>query len=305
MPYFHATAVFEARGASLEETDQRAATLFKTLRNPRVLYYEHDTSGGLGPYPPGRALYFTVIADFDIEAQSEERATDVVDEVLDALSPDDMQYLAHGLTPGEQRVRPEQPRPREEEREPERKPRAQRDGQEDRRDRRRGSRGRGRNREAEREIRAPHEQEPQVAQTSRQEEEPLATPVQTKAFPFPEEPVAVSATTQPSIEERESLPSTIDLSVQSPPPRSSSSMRVTLAVTLHASELALPTNGPELPDHQELIALATAEARRRHPELPEEIAPEPEVVSQRWGDTTLKLTWHYDVPVSSAADVVQ
>ncbi|MGH8005660.1 MAG: hypothetical protein ACREQ3_01475, partial [Candidatus Binatia bacterium] len=231
MPHFHATAVFEARGSSPEETDQRAATLFKTLRHPRVLYYEHDTSGGLGPYPPAKARYFTVIADFDVEAQGEERAADMVEEVLDAFSPDDMQYLTHGLTPGEQRVRPEQHAPREADREPERKTRSQRDGQEDRRDRRRGSRGRGRNRDAERETRAPHEQESQAVPTARQEEEPPATPVQTKAFPFPEESVTVttkafpspqesvaaSTATQPASQEQETLPSIMEFGVQSPP----------------------------------------------------------------------------------------
>ena len=47
---------------------------------------------------------------------------------------------------------------------------------------------------------------------------------------------------------------------------------------------------------------ATAEARRRHPELPADLTPESEVVSQPWGDTVLTLTWHYDVPVPSAVD---
>jgi len=79
-------------------------------------------------------------------------------------------------------------------------------------------------------------------------------------------------------------------------------MRVTLSVTLHASELPVPTNGSTLPDQAELIALATAEARRRHPELPADITPESEVMSQPWGDTVLTLTWHYDVPVPSAID---
>lgn len=311
MPHFHATAVFEARGASLEETDQRAATLFKTLRNPRVRYYEHDTSGGFGPYPPSKALYFTVIADFDVEAQSEERATDVVEEVLDAFSPDDIQYLTHGLTPGEQRVNVEQHAPREEQREPERKTRSQRDGHEERKDRRRGSRGRGRNREADRETQVSHEQESRGAPPSRHEEESTITPVQAKVAPPSEEQTETGRTAQPTIEDtvetRELSPSspapeTVELSQQPPPPRSSSLMRVTLTVKLHASELALPTNEPLSPDHQELAALAIAEARRRHPELPADITPELEVESQQRGDTMLILTWHYDVPVPSAAD---
>ncbi len=79
-------------------------------------------------------------------------------------------------------------------------------------------------------------------------------------------------------------------------------MRVTLTVTLHASELPLPTNGSAWPEQQELLRMATAEARRRHPELPAEVTPECEVVSLPWGDTLLALTWHYDVPVPSSAD---
>jgi len=311
MPYFHATAVFEARGASLEETDQRAATLFRTLRNPRVRYYEHDTSGGVGPYPQSKALYFTVIADFDVESQSEERASDVVDEVLDALSPDDMQYLAHGLAPGEQRVNVEQQAPREEQREPERKNRSQRDGQEERKDRKRGSRGRGRNRDADRRTQVSPEQESRTVPPSRHEESTI-TSVSSEAAAPSEELAKTTRPAQPiledTIETRElslspssSALETMELSQQPPPPRSSSQMRVTLTVKLHASELALPMNEPMSPDHPELAALAIIEARRRHPELPADITPELEVESQR-GNTILMLTWHYDVPVPSAAD---
>jgi hypothetical protein len=79
-------------------------------------------------------------------------------------------------------------------------------------------------------------------------------------------------------------------------------MRVTLTVTLHASELALPANGVTLPEPEELIGLATAEARRRHPELPAEINPDCKIVSLPWGDTLLTLTWHYDVPVPSSTE---
>jgi hypothetical protein len=80
-------------------------------------------------------------------------------------------------------------------------------------------------------------------------------------------------------------------------------MRVTLSVSLRASELSPPINGAALPDREELLALAMAEARRRHPELPADIAPEPAAVSQQGGETVLTLTWHYNVPVPSAADV--
>ena len=80
-------------------------------------------------------------------------------------------------------------------------------------------------------------------------------------------------------------------------------MRVTLSVSLRASELSLPANGAAVPGREELLALAIAEARRRHPELPADIAPEPAVVSQQRGETVLTLTWHYAVPVPSATDV--
>ena len=80
-------------------------------------------------------------------------------------------------------------------------------------------------------------------------------------------------------------------------------MRVTLSVSLRASELSPPINGAALPDREELLALAMAEARRRHPELPADIAPEPAAVSQQGGETVLTLTWHYNVPVPSATDV--
>jgi hypothetical protein len=79
-------------------------------------------------------------------------------------------------------------------------------------------------------------------------------------------------------------------------------MRVTLTVTLRASELPRLTNGPTLPEQQELLDLAMAEARRRHPELPVDVTPECEIKSLPWGDALLALTWHYDVPVPSAED---
>ncbi|MBI3300959.1 MAG: hypothetical protein HYZ72_02620 [Deltaproteobacteria bacterium] len=313
MPYFHATAVFEARGSSLEETDRSAAALFKTLRHQRVSYYEHDTGGGMGPYPPAKDLYFSVIADFDVEANSEEKAGELAEEVLDALSTDEIQYLALGLTAGEQRVRPEQRAPREEEPAPERETRAERGEREERGGRGRGSRGRGRRRGGDRETESPRENKPQELVTRPLETEPTETrqaePAETSAqaeTPTQEALVEASPAAKPAIVERELLPSapdTIELETPPPPPpRSSSAMRVTLSVTLRASELALPTNGSAVADEQELIALATAEARRRHPELPADITPAHEVVSQPWGDTVLTLTWHYDVPVPSATE---
>ena len=50
-------------------------------------------------------------------------------------------------------------------------------------------------------------------------------------------------------------------------------MRVTLTVNLRASEVTQPHDQGASVD-EELIALAVAEARRRHPELPTDVAPD-------------------------------
>ena len=293
MPYFHALAVFEAREFSLEGAGRAAAALLKTLHHPRMLLYEYDTSGGLGPYAPSAAaLYFTVMADFDVEAQSEEKAEDLAEEILDGLSTDEVQFLAVGFSLGERRVT-QQAQP-EERREPEQEEREERGGKG------RRSRGRGKKREPQRETDSRYEEiltpvpEAETAAPSAQSE--VSTPEQR------EEPRVI---TKPAIIEREVLPppvETVEVEAASPPPRSSSSMRVTLSVTLHASELVPQTDGSALPDQSALLALALAEARRRYPEVPTELTPESEVMSQPWGDTVLTLTWHYEVPVLSAAE---
>jgi hypothetical protein len=310
MPYFHAIAVFEARGSSVEETDRSVAALFKTLRHKRISYYEHDTAGGWGPYPPSKTLYFSVIADFDVEASTEEKALELADEVLEGLSTDEIQYLAHGLTVGGQRVRPERRPPRAEE--PGQEVHAEQGGREERRGKGRGSRGRGRRRKGERGAESPQEETPQelvthplaaeLAETP--QIEPTETITQAETLPL-EVPVEATSALKLGPIEREVLPPAsepVTLETPPPPPRSSPAMRVTLSVALHASELALPANGSVLPDREELFTLATAEARRRHPELPADITPTYEVVSQPWGDTVLTLTWQYDVPVPSARE---
>jgi hypothetical protein len=293
MPYFHALAVFEAREFSLEGADRAAVALLKTLRHPRMLLYEYDTSGGLGPYSPSAAaLYFTVMADFDVEAQSEERAEDLAEEILESLSTDEVQFLAVGFSPGERRVTQQaQPEAR-----PESAP-------EEREERGKGRRSRGRGgkkRELEREAEGRHEDS--LTPTPEAETGAPSAPVEVSTPEQREEPRVI---TKPAIVERDILPppaEPVEVEAVSPPPRSSSSMRVTLSVTLHASELVPQTNGAALPDQQDLIALALAEARRRYPEVPIELMPESEVVSQPWGDIVLTLTWHYEVPVPSAAE---
>lgn len=298
MPYFHALAVFDVREFSLEGADLAASELFKSLRHPRMLFYEHDTSGGLGPYSPSAAaLYFTVIADFDVEAQNEEKAESLAEEVLEGLSTDEIQFLTFGLVPGDRRVVPQV---QEEAR------RAERGGREERGGKGRRSRSRGKKREAQREAEGAHEENFASAPEPELEETVSTGVVESPAAEMHEE-VSVGPAPTPASSEGESLAPAPkaeeeeELKLPVPPPRSSSSMRVTLSVTLHASELVPQTNGSTLPDQHELVALALAEARRRYPELPAELTPESEVVSQPWGDTVLTLTWHYDVPVPSAS----
>jgi hypothetical protein len=312
MPYFHATAVFEARGSSPEEADRTATALFKTIRHPRIRYYEHDTSGGISTAPQSDSLYFTVIADFDVEAGNEESATDLVEEVFDFLSNETVHYFTHGITSGEQRVRPEPRAQHRAERPPAREAQAEQGDREERGGRKRGTRGRGRRRGGAREAEEIREEEPEGVLTSSLPEE--------RADSSQEERVETSvATVALSPEVSEEGTTTVEVRVQTPepplptpatveaepllsPPRSSAAMHVTLTVTLHASELALPTNGSTLPEQSELSGLAMAEARRRHPELPAESIPECKVASLPWGDTLLTLTWHYDVPVPSSTE---
>jgi hypothetical protein len=303
MPYFHVIAVFEARGFALEETDRAAAALFKTLRHQRVRYYEHDTTGGLGPYGPSSALYFAVTADFDVEAPNEERANEITEEVLDALATDEIQYLAHGVTSGEQRVRPE----KRAEREPEREISPESEAAEEQGAKRRRPRRRGRGRGVEPEMEEAAEETFQEPLTGIPGEEAAAEhPGPVRPSLQEEETEARSAKEMEGREEQPPLAAVEPVVSESvppaPPPRSSASMRVTLAVTFRASELTQLTNGVWVSDRQELVTLATTESRRRHPELPADVAPEPEFSSLPQGDTLLTLTWHYDVPVPSAAE---
>lgn len=309
MPYFHATAVFEVRSFSAEEVERRAATLFAAANNQHIHHYEHDTNEEAEPSSPSGARYFTLVADFDVEAQSEEHASDLIEQGFDALTLDNLQYVAHGLTEGEQRVYGEPTRTREETRFPQQDADKAPPPPEERGDRRRRSRGRRRGRSTEQESRATGTREARA--------EPSAVPDQSL-----QEPTGVPAEAHRTGPTRESVDSethTQTVPVESSttaiwetheqeqplsPPRSSSLMRVTLSVALRASELSVPTNGSSLPHGSELVALATAEARRRHPDLPDNIAPRSETTLLPWGDTMLTLTWHYDVPVPSASEAV-
>jgi len=109
---------------------------------------------------------------------------------------------------------------------------------------------------------------------------------------------------------REEQPQTVSISElivdtppPPPPPRSSASMRVTLTVNLRVSELS--RLGERTLDHSELMALASEEARRRHPELPADVVPESTTSSLPAGDTLLMLTWHFDRPIPSASEAAE
>ena len=104
MPHFHTTAVFEAQGTSLDAAERASAVLFQSLRHNRVHYYEHDVSAGGGPYASSKMLYFSVIAEFDVEAGTEDKAGEMVEEVLETLATDEVQLIAFGLLQGERRA---------------------------------------------------------------------------------------------------------------------------------------------------------------------------------------------------------
>jgi hypothetical protein len=344
MAYFHATAVFETRGASQEEADRAAVAAFKSVRHPRVHFHEHDTNGGLGPFPPGKSLYFTTIAEFDVEASREEQAGEIADEVLDALSTEAAQYLGLGIVPGSQRVSPEQHLTPEEE-PPEEEPDAyavEQEEPEERDGKGRRPRGRRRKRGPEREARPPVEEHSQEedAPAPPARRVPPAIPagvevveISTPSAPPPVAPVApapreeqprtvtlselnIEAPRPVTIEAPRTVaistlnidaPQTISLSdlfVEAAPPvappRSSAMMRVTLTVNIRASELAR-SDERSLAD-SELLVLASKEARRRHPELPADVAPESTISPLPAGDMLFLLTWHFDRPIPSASD---
>ncbi len=283
MPYFHAVALFEGRGSSLEETDRTAASLLTSVSHRRLRYFEHETVPAAADLT-GSLSHFTVFADFDVEAYTEEKAADLVDEVLDAASTDDLQYFSHGLMPGEQRARRSKRAAENDEQEANDAPRGGRGG------RRRGTRGRGRASTAEEPAVSPTPSPDLPADRSDEQDSPPVAATDDRVI----EEIPVDEPLEEIPVEPEVPPS--------PPSRSSTSMQVKTAVTLRASELELPANGDATPSADELIALATTEARRRHPDLPGDTAPESDVALLPWGETVLTLIWSYDVPVPSAHD---
>jgi len=318
MPYFHATAVFEARGTSLEEADRAADSLFKSLRHNRIHYYEHDVTAGSGPYPYSKSLYFSVIVEFDVDAYNEDRAGELTDEILETLATDDVQFIAFGLTQGEPRVRPSERAPREE-RAPQVEPelekpqevRTETGESEERKGKKRSSRGRSRKRKDGRETDGRREAQVEdstetVAGGDIAAEPTFEMPLKKEERPVSEllAPVVVTpeAEQKPMLDIRplvqeEELPAP-------PPPRSSAAMQITLTMSFRASEFGLQVTDIGALDQEAFLARATAEARSRHPELPPDVVPVHEISPLPWGEILLRLTWQYPVPVPSAAEEV-
>ena len=307
MAHFHITAVFETRGTSQAEAERVAAAAFPLLRHPRMRYYEHDTSGGLGPYPPSQSLYFTTIAEFDVEAYTEEKAVELAEDVLDRFSTDTIHYLGHGIIPGDQRVQLEDHKSHEE---AHRSSSELDDGQDEREEQRgkgrRPQRGRGRGRKpGRRDNESDTDTVERTPETVREATgvAPGSTPIDTTS------PAGESTAVQPPPARvvREApvplAPPVVfeDMTPPSPPPRSSTEMRVTLTVNLRASEVTQSHDQGGSED-EELIALAVAEARRRHPELPTDVAPDSATSPLPGGDRLIALTWRYQSPVPSAAE---
>ncbi|MGE0682614.1 MAG: hypothetical protein AB7P69_17150 [Candidatus Binatia bacterium] len=315
MPYFHATAVFEVNGTSLEDADRTAGALFRSFRHRRVHYYEHDVTAGAAASPSSRVLHFSAIAEFDADAGSEERAGEMTEEALEALATDEVQFIAFGLTQGEPRVRPTERPEREEVEAGRQQEEARGEGEEDeeRKGRKRSPRGRGRRRKNEREPERVHEEETAETATlapepsdSFQEKAEQGTPVREERVEEVTEVAApIAAPIVESLSQAGPTPTQVEVREEVPvvpPPRSSASMRVTLTMSFRARELGFQTNGDGSLDQDEFLSRAIAEARARHPELPAETAPTHEIAVRPWGESVLTLTWAYDVPVPSASE---
>lgn len=309
MPYFHATAVFEVNGTSLEDADRTAGALFRSFRHRRVHYYEHDVTTGAVASPSSRVLHFSVIVEFDVDAGSEERAGEMTEEALDALATDDVQFIAFGLTQGEQRVRPaERPEREEAESGRQQETRGEGDADEERKEKKRSPRGRGRRRKNEREPERTLDEEAEVAALVPESDDAFQERTETNTPMHEERAEAMAEAAAPTVEnlsQTEQTPAQVEVREETPsapPPRSSSSMRVTLTISFRARELGFQANGDGSVDQEEFLSRAIAEARARHPELPAEEAPTHEIVVRPWGERVLTLTWAYDVPVPSASE---
>ncbi len=287
MPNFHALAVFEACGPSTEAIQATVSSLFESLSHQRVRYHEHELSEGPSAVSARNNSYCMVFVDCDVDAYTEEKALDFANDAFEYISTETCQYLAFGLVPGRQRV----PHRRE----------ASSDADANERGRRRGTQGRGRRRRNAQEDAGGVRQGADRAQATQGEVgvAPKSEPRERPPAPEPERPVAegepeeVEAPTELEVDVEASEP-------PAPPPRSSAAMQVTVTVKLRASELKDSLNGEAPAAPQDLIQMAIAEARKRHPEVPADIAPESESIPLPGGDTLLSLTWKYPARVPSS-----
>lgn len=255
MSHFLATAIFEVRASSREAADRAATEVFQELHHPRVRYREHNTSGGLGPVHPEEDRFFTVIGDFDVDAPTEEKADDLVEETLDTLSTDSVQYLTHGLVEGEQGGRVEK-----------------------------GER----------------EERPTKRRVERKEERAVESPPEKKE-------VAEAAAGGEAKESPVPSPETIPPPAAPEPahPPLFSPIRITLTVTLQASELARAADGAILPDEEALVTRAIEEVRQRYPEIPTHLSPQSSFFLGSGGERLVTLTWEYEVPLPSSSSESQ
>ncbi len=231
-----------------------------------------------------------VFVDCDVDAYTEEKALDFANDAFEYLSTETCQYLAFGLVPGRQRVQ----RRREEASEADANERGRR---------RRGTPGRGRRRRDDQERDKETRQETDRAPISQGEAALPSDSEPGKTPPAPEPGIQVVEVEPDAVEAPTELE--VDLEAGGPPPlppRSSAAMQVTVTVKLRASELKDALNGEAPSAQQDLVQMAIAEARNRHPEVPADVAPESESTPLPGGDTLLSLTWKYPAPVPSSKE---
>ena len=290
MPNFHALAVFEACGSSTEEIQAAVSSLFESLSHQRVRYHEHELSEGPNATPAGKNFYCMVFVDCDVDAYTEEKALDFANDAFEHISTETCQYLAFGLVPGRQRV--QRRREREEAGDADTNERGRR---------RRGTQGRGRRRRDDQEDGRGARQETDQPQATQGEAAVIPESEPSETPPAPEREIQAVEVEPEEVE----APTELEVDIEAgeppaPPPRSSAAMQVTVTVKLRASELKDSLNG-EAPQ-QDLVQMAIAEARNRHPEVPADVAPESESIPLPGGDTLLLLTWKYPAPVPSSKE---
>ena len=254
-------------------------------------------SAGPSAESAGNNSYYMVFVDCDVDAYTEEKALDFANDAFEYISTEACQYLAFGLVPGRQRVQ----RRREESREADANERG---------GRRRGTPGRGRRRRDDQERDTEVRQEADQTQLPQREARPTraAGPNETPPAPEREIPAVEPEIRAVAVEPEEvEAPTELEVDLEvggppAPPPRSSAAMLVTVTVKLRASELKDSLNGEAPATPQDLIQMAIAEARNRHPEVPADVAPESESSPLPGGDTLLSLTWKYPAPVPSSKE---